>query len=180
VTKIFTGFLLLVILYTSGGYFIVIMAMQQNIRSEMGKLIEGESNSNGKDIQCLSFSKNEIGKSVFLKNRSEFIWQGNHYDISKEIQKNDSVHFYCIRDKKEENLYSGFRSDLSYSAQSQSTNQPTGSFTFKIFSIGFFFEANKKELLTFELMPYLSSVDLNKASIGYSHLFTPPPKNILS
>lgn len=179
-TKVFAGLFLLVILYTTGGYLIVFTAMRQDIRNQMVRLVERESNSKGKDIKCLTFAKKEIGKSVFIKSISEFTWKGDRYDIAKQIVKNDSVHFYCIRDKKEENLYSGLRSNVRDNSQSQSSNQAAGSFTFKMFSIGFFFETPKKPVLKFEQTPSLSFATSRKACSGYSHLFTPPPKNNLS
>lgn len=92
-------------LFNAAGYYIVYEFNRYLIKREFTSMLE-----HGYFDQALSkFSVfNPSGNPNFRRvDEHEIVYNGNLYDIVKEVPKGKVVTFYCIHDNKEESLIAG-------------------------------------------------------------------------
>lgn len=107
--------------------------------------------------------------------KGEFRYKGKMYDIVKEVKTNDSVIFYCINDKKEEQLLSQFSDQIKNSLGSDS---PIGKMMKKLINYSlndlFFFLTNHHFIPnSFNINNIFLSISVKSLKIDIP---SPPPK----
>lgn len=89
-------------------------------------------------LEIISFHLSELTKTnspvEFIK-KKEFRYKGELYDIYKEIIKDDSIHYYCINDTKENILENAFAMFVESKTQDNSKNTPIHNILVNIFKI---------------------------------------------
>jgi len=87
------------------------------------KLVNYESVFN-RDAKDLSLVRLSIPKSekIFWKNKNEFVYEGNHYDVFKHSSDEENNYFLCHLDNKENSLFDVFKNHLT----NQLTEKNTG------------------------------------------------------
>jgi hypothetical protein len=93
--------LLFLLLYNSGGYVLAYFNIKEVVKEYSMYCLSRSGDYNSHSL--LKISKTEIqNKDVFKRVESkEFRYNNKMYDIAKEIDKGDTVYFYCIEDKNE-------------------------------------------------------------------------------
>jgi len=88
------------------GYFVVFRYNQYVIRQEMmARIRNGVLPHN---YVLLKISNPGKEKQFRRINKTEFSWCGRMYDVVIERKSGDTTLFYCLHDKKEENLLADF------------------------------------------------------------------------
>ena len=102
--RVLAPLLLLVFLINTLGYYIIFEVNRYMIRKEMAASIPGSMK-----ITVIESKDPHFDKEIRWVDRREFIYKGNLYDvIYTSIRKTRTI-FYCLHDKKEENLVNVFR-----------------------------------------------------------------------
>ena len=92
--------LLLLFLYNTTCYYLVFEVMKNRIRREMQEKME----KGGSPLVILELRTEGIGSEYQRVDKKEIRYQGRMYDVIKEVRTGGITIFYCIHDKKEENL----------------------------------------------------------------------------
>jgi len=123
---------LVVFLFNSMGYFVIYEVNRYLIRKEMQTAI-----SRSPVITVIEVPASGTGNPVTWINKREFIYQGSMYDVIYTSVRSTKTLYYCIHDKKEENLVKSFqRANTSRISQALWNLMvhfavPTASFTLK-------------------------------------------------
>jgi hypothetical protein len=107
--KIISVAAVLILIYNSCGYVFVYQQLIHFTKKSIHASIEKKSIH--EKIILLSFKKSDIeqGKVDFKwKHKKEFRYKGGMYDIVERIETEDSIHFYCFYDHKENLLEANF------------------------------------------------------------------------
>ncbi|MCX6284826.1 MAG: hypothetical protein NTW31_11410 [Bacteroidetes bacterium] len=106
--KTLTIFVLFAMLFNTAGYYIVYEFGRYLIKKEVTSLLE----HGYLDHQLSVFSiYNPPANPAFRRvDKHEIVYQGNLYDVAREVKKGKTITFYCIRDTREENLIAGMNS----------------------------------------------------------------------
>ncbi|MBE0646285.1 MAG: hypothetical protein IH596_00720 [Bacteroidales bacterium] len=99
------GFLFLfLLLFNFMGYWVIFEVNRYQIRKEM------ESSSAGKrPIEVIEISNTDSSSDLRWVNEHEFVYQGNLYDVIYTSPRSSKKVYYCIHDKKEQNLVKAFQ-----------------------------------------------------------------------
>jgi hypothetical protein len=119
----------------------------------------------------------EFSRYFHRIDKGEFRYKGKMYDIVKEVKTNESVIFYCINDKKEEQLLSQFSEQIKNSIGSDS---PIGKMMKKLINYSlndlFCFINNLLYIPNYiNIINFCQSITLNSLKIDIP---SPPPKYI--
>jgi hypothetical protein len=98
--KIILFLLVSFFILNSAGVYLILEIHRYRINARM------EKNPTTEKAFMLSISREDMARSVIRLTSNEISFQGNLYDVIREIGDNDHVHFYCIQDTEEENLAS--------------------------------------------------------------------------
>lgn len=99
----------LILIYNTSGYIIVYQHLISMTRYNNHQAIEQKQVK--EKIIILSFLKSDIEDKridFVWKHSREFKYNGSMYDIVERYDTEDSVHFYCFLDKKENKLKADF------------------------------------------------------------------------
>lgn len=95
-------FILFTMLVKIGGYYPIFMVERWHIRKEIKRSIK--SSIPEKDLHRISFSKS-TGEINWVREGKEFSVNGQMYDIVKSEECLDTIHYYCISDDEETELF---------------------------------------------------------------------------
>ena len=173
--KIIAVFAALVLIYNSSGYVLVYQQLIHFTKSYIHSAIEKKEIH--EKIILLSFKKSDIeqGKVDFKwKHKKEFRYKGGMYDIVERIETEDSIHFYCFYDHKENLLEANFNKHFERERDDKKHN-----------SSGRILLA-QQIIDLFSFMPYLLYLQESKlsytlflqkgSSINEPEIPSPPPK----
>ena len=105
--KILPLVLLFAMLFNTAGYYIAYELNRYLVRREISALI---SHGCFKDeLSVLSIFNPGADPAFKRIDEHEIEYRGNMYDISREVHKGRTVVFYCIQDKKEQQLMAGLK-----------------------------------------------------------------------
>ena len=134
---LFILFFLLNIIGTLGFYYY----QRANIRAEMKSFMKSNIPENKIEI-----IKVDINSKYFQRiHAKEFRFHGKLYDIIKEVPYKDLTVFYCINDKKEEQLLEDISKIFDTSTDGMTTVKYSGKILKNIF-FPFYFESSKKNI----------------------------------
>ena len=88
------------------GYFMVFRCNRFLIQQEMKSRIRSGQFQNNMILIKIVHPQQE--KNFRRVDKNEFTWSGNLYDIIAERRSGDTTCFYCLHDKREENLIHHF------------------------------------------------------------------------
>ncbi|MEP7129382.1 MAG: hypothetical protein ABI729_10960 [Chitinophagales bacterium] len=100
--------LLLMVLFYAAGYYLLFTFNELRIKKEMNALIR--SGLLADQYTVLTFPASHL-ESMKVET-AEFVYEGNRYDIVKEVTSGDKVIVTCLQDVKEAALISSIRSYL--------------------------------------------------------------------
>ena len=100
--KISTGIIILLFLFTSGGYYLFFRAMQYQARQEISQKIKKGVNEN--DLTLIVAPLNGGKEISWTKPGKEFLYKGEMYDVVKTETRGQKKYYYCINDTKEKQL----------------------------------------------------------------------------
>jgi len=121
--KILTVIAVLILIFNSGGY--VIVYQQLIMLTKYSNHLAIERKQVKEKIILLSFLKSDIENNTIdfiWKHSREFKFNGSMYDIVERIDSNDSVHFYCFLDKKENRLKADFNKHFEKDKEDKKNN----------------------------------------------------------
>jgi len=98
--KVFAVSVLVLFLFNTLGYYFIFQIFKYKVRKE----IEHVSYSGSASFTVLQILNPSLDPDFKRIERKEFRYRGSLYDIIKEERSGDMTIFYCIHDKKEENL----------------------------------------------------------------------------
>ena len=99
------------------GYYLVFsfrqIIIKQNIKYSIKLNLPNE-------LLTLIISTPSTAKEILWKERGEFRYRGNMFDIVRKVIKSgDSIFYYCINDKKETKLFSNLEEYVNKSQEAQ-------------------------------------------------------------
>lgn len=90
-------------MYQTLGYFVVFKILQINIRHEVKEKIE---NSLGEDqFEIITIKTGEENQIEWTREGREFLFNNKMYDVVKKKEKDNAIKYFCLNDKKEEELF---------------------------------------------------------------------------
>lgn len=95
--------LLAIFLFNIVGYFIAFKVVQHQVRSEVKTAIKQTLTAN--QLTVIEIHKTEQNQLIWEEKNKEFYYKGELYDIVKTEEKTESITYYCINDKQEEQLF---------------------------------------------------------------------------
>lgn len=92
-----------IFLYNYCGYYITFIIQQHYAKKEIKRqLVKSIPENELCKIIIPFYSKNKL---TWYENNKEFKYEGNMYDIVKQVKTRISTIYYCIQDNKENKLY---------------------------------------------------------------------------
>ena len=136
----------------------------------------------GKDnIQIVKAPKSDIGKSLIYNDDDEINYHGKLYDIAHKEVKGDTVYFYCINDREEENLYAGLNVHTLQNTGFQSEKQGNHSAQLIKLIVKDYCQSSFRETQNSGYFSKTSFPENIRPSSGqYSSIFIPPPNQSVS
>lgn len=143
------------------------MLIKQNLSDEELTLIKVPLKFIEKNNNILEWEK-----------ENEFKYKGSLYDVVKKIQKNDTIYFYCINDKKEEVLFANLEEHIRYETDSNLPQKKGSRELVKMLIKDYFFE-NSSIAFNFHQEDFI----FNNFNVLYhsipDEVISPPPKNFI-
>jgi hypothetical protein len=93
-------------LYNIAGYLIVFKSFQYGIKKEIKSRIKNKIND--KDLVLIKYPSHpnsQQKKALRWKEKNEFLFNGNMYDVVRQYSLNDTIYYYCINDTREKELF---------------------------------------------------------------------------
>jgi hypothetical protein len=93
------------ILLNSFGYLFILFSLKELVKKDMREYIR--NNTDIKELEKISIPLKIIDSyshEFRLLEDDEFVYQGRMYDVVKAEKNESQITFYCINDKKEENV----------------------------------------------------------------------------
>jgi hypothetical protein len=103
--KILVYLLLFLFLFNSMGYYFVFELHKYRVKKEMQTLADKCAVA----LTILKIADAEYDREFQRIDKKEIRYKGALYDVIKEIQTGGTTIFYCIHDKKEENLLAAMK-----------------------------------------------------------------------
>jgi hypothetical protein len=94
-------------LYNIAGYLIVFKSFQYGIKKEIKTRIKNKIND--KDLVLIKYPSHPNSQqknALRWKEKNEFLFNGNMYDVVRQYSLNDTIYYYCINDTREKELFS--------------------------------------------------------------------------
>jgi hypothetical protein len=104
--KLVSILVLIVFSLDIGGYFLWFNILQIQIQKNVSYEIENELKD--RDLIHIVFSDSNQASFSWIKPDKEFLYKGEMYDVVKMRSVGQSVHYYCINDKREKQLIANF------------------------------------------------------------------------
>jgi hypothetical protein len=105
--------------YNLAGYYVVFKTLQVQVRGEMRDRIKRSLDE--RELTLISVPRTEKDGLHWIDDH-EFRHRGSMYDIVRTFSRNDTIHYLCINDKYEEQLFEGL--DLHVSNESNAAGIP--------------------------------------------------------
>jgi hypothetical protein len=177
--KKFTALIaVLTLIYNSSGYVITYQALIQFTKNYIHSAIERKEID--EEIILLSFKKSDIDEDKIdfkWKHEKEFKYNGGMYDIADRFETEDSIHFYCFYDHKEnkleENFNKHFEKDKEDKKHNSSSRILLSQLTDQYIISEYIFNYQNSELI------YSNYIDTGY-SVNELDVPSPPPKLSLS
>lgn len=174
--KIAALFLLSIFLFNTMGYFIAFKALQFQVKSSIIADIKKGIATEAQTI--ITVDKANAAKINWTENGQEMIYNGNRYDVISSNQTPNSITYFCINDKQEENLFSSFDEHISthvIAAKSSATGKTKNlaDDVVKIFFINYSLFSFADEITTRHFLPVT-----NDFTSEILKTKTPPPQFI--
>lgn len=99
--------ILFIILFNIGGYYMWFGVMQYRIRKEIKQEIRKGLNDN--DLILFEISDNSKTDLNWIEAGKEFSFNAEMYDVVKEKKLKNKTLYYCINDRKEEQLIANYK-----------------------------------------------------------------------
>jgi hypothetical protein len=106
--RLFVSFLLFIFLFNICGYYVPFLLIRIAIRDKIAYQVKEENYSIKKLVKITFNTKNLSNHPVWTKDGKEFCYRNEMYDVVKTVSDRDSVSYYCIKDKDENNLVETF------------------------------------------------------------------------
>ncbi len=100
--KIIAIVLLSIFLFNTVGYFIAFQSVQYQIKLEVKSEIFRNASLN--ELQAVTIAKQNLNKIEWFEYKKEMQYNNERYDVVKIKENSNSITFYCINDKKEQEL----------------------------------------------------------------------------
>ena len=110
--KFFTTILLFLLLLQSAGMLLVFLYSNYSHKRGMREFLSGNINEKNLELIKLSFLTAKSDYNFQRLDDYEIALGAKRYDVFKEKVRGDTVYFYCLRDEKEEEIYSRLNSFL--------------------------------------------------------------------
>lgn len=125
-------FLALLISFNLAGIFLVFKIQQSQIRHDIKmKLKQGVPEE---DLHKISFAFNELHLIDWVRKDKEFKYRSQMYDVVRKETDGKQVHFFCVNDTQETQLFVNL--DAMVSGQSgEDSSHPSGGMTKKILKL---------------------------------------------
>jgi hypothetical protein len=115
VRRIFSVFVLIVMLFNISGYFFTFYLIQQEYKKQFRKYICQHVSPENSELIIISDAEIQRPGSAFKSmEENEFRYQGKMYDIIKSEKRGNNNIFYCVNDKNEEQLLARFEDYLKH------------------------------------------------------------------
>ncbi|NOX86474.1 MAG: hypothetical protein GXO86_11020 [Chlorobi bacterium] len=100
--KISFVIVILLFLFTNGGYYLYFRTMQYQARQEIRQKIENGVNE--KDLTLITIPLNNKKDISWIKPGKELLYKGAMYDVVRIKTDGQNQYYYCINDIKEKQL----------------------------------------------------------------------------
>jgi hypothetical protein len=89
------------LIYNSLGYFMVVSIMRISVRHQKWAQL---STIPDQQLTRFVFTKNKPNARLKHVNEREIMVDGNLYDIARKVDDGSNITYYCVHDRKEQNL----------------------------------------------------------------------------
>lgn len=165
--KLISISLLFLFLYNTIGCYFVFKFIQHEIHEEIEKQIKNEIPD--AELELISFKIDD--KIDWKEKDKEFEHNNKMYDVVRIEIKKDSINYYCIDDKKEEDLFSQF---AKFTGRNSSNSKKLSNILSSIFK-NYYFNQIELNLLAFKKNKILPFYTERYKNI-FAKINTPPPK----
>lgn len=117
--------LLCIFLFNAVGYIVVFKIAQLEARKEIK--IKIKLGLPDRELTAIEFKKDNLETIHWVKENKEFYYQGKLYDVVKKNEKETSIVFYCIDDKKEHALFASLDKHVDTFISSQYSKKSSSS-----------------------------------------------------
>lgn len=134
--KLISILLVVLLIFDSCIYVFIYLELSNYFKKEGAKIINEFIPANELDV--ISIHKTDlvsISSDIIFLNDNEFIYKNELYDIYNIITTEDSIHYYCINDKKENLLEKAFSSYIDYKTTENSKNTPVNNILHNIIKV---------------------------------------------
>ncbi len=159
-------------LYLGVGYFLVFWSLEKQTKSEIKEIIRTQLSK----YQIVEITINRSKNSeITWKDKNEFIYQNKMFDVVKTIENEHFTTYFCIEDKKEQQLYQYYAKHL------ENNIEPSSSKSKKLIK----YKNNSFNLFiiypNLTSIPQLTSNLISSKYCYYTSVFqdinSPPPRN---
>lgn len=98
---------LLIILFNIGGYYLCFTVLQLKIRTEIKQAIR--NGLKDEDLILFEISDNSNPAVHWVESEKEFSFKGEMFDVVRIKKQQNKKLYYCINDRKEEQLILNYR-----------------------------------------------------------------------
>ena len=95
--------LLFLFVYQTLGYFVIFKILQANIRHEIKEKIESSLSED--QLEIITIKTDEENQIEWVREGKEFIYKNKMYDVVRKKEKDNTIKYFCLNDKKEEELF---------------------------------------------------------------------------
>ncbi|MEI6124198.1 MAG: hypothetical protein WCQ95_11295 [Bacteroidota bacterium] len=151
--------------------------MQIFVRSQIKQSIK--NNLPDSQLILIKLTKTDIltAKNGYRKNNNtEFRLGGNLYDIVRQKTHADTTYYYCINDRKEEQLFAKLDSHIKRTTDQNTPQKQKTTNLLKNIIKQALFNNKSAEPFTQFICEYTNANSMLPPSI-YKHIPSPPPKN---
>lgn len=125
-------FLALLISFNLAGIFLVFKIQQSQIRHDIKmKLKQGVP---AEDLHKISFALSELHLIDWVRKDKEFKYRNQMYDVVRKEYDDKQVHFFCVNDTQETQLFVNLDAMVS-SQTGEDSSHPSGGITKKILKL---------------------------------------------
>ena len=165
--------MIFILLLNSGMYVLFYFSSLKVVKKAIHYLIEKDEFE--KELIILSVSKKDIVNNTTkfeMVDEKEFRFNGQMYDIKKDLSDADSLRFLCYMDEYE-NLLEQLLNRFDNSTKESKTNQPVKIIFYPF--LGLYFQQTDSSSDNIELVAYCF-YESEKLLDNFIEIHTPPPK----
>ena len=162
--------MLLMLIYSLGGYYFLMINIQRNLKENIKEKIVRKVAE--KELDTISFTDNRERIYWETDEDNEFSFNDEMYDVVKTKTVNGKVMLYCINDKKEKDLVDNYNLVTKQNSSSDKKGKNTVDNTFNLF----IYQVEQNSVLVttrdpnyfYSIVPHLTQ--------GIDETLPPPPK----